>query len=138
MRHWSAFVLILLCVLALLGCGRDLAGTYDAGVRLQEGKQESTDAGYTLADVRAKLRAEPRSIVLKADGRYEMRNAEFVEMGAWRVEGDTLFLRGDISNGVHIQPALQKDRTFRLNAIDQIVDDGSYGHYQLELVYERE
>jgi hypothetical protein len=116
MRHWSVFALIVLSVLAFVGCGRDVAGTYDAGV----------------------LRAEPRSIVLKADGRYEMRNAEFVEMGGWRVEGDTLFLRGDISNGVHIQPALQEDRTFRLNAIDQIIDDGSYGHYNLELVYERE
>jgi len=138
MRQWSAFVVVLLFAVALAGCGRDLAGTYHPDVRLQEGKQESSDPGYTLADVREKLRAEPRSIILKSDGRYEMRDADFVEMGNWRVKGDTLFLRGDVSNGVNIQPALQQDRTFHVSALGKIIDEGSYGHYNLELVYERE
>ena len=138
MRYFFARVLILLSVFALLGCGRDLAGTYHPEVRLQEGKQESTDPGYTLADVQEKLRAEPRTIVLKSDGRYEMRDADFVEMGKWRARGDMVYLRGDVSNGVNIQPALQQDRTFRLSPLGKLIDEGAYGHYNLELVYERE
>jgi len=138
MRYCAACALVLLVVVALLGCGRDLAGTYHPDVRLQQGKQESSEPGYTLTDVRAKLQAEPRTITLKPDRRYEMRNADFFEMGDWRVEGETLFLRADISNGVRIQPALQKDRTFQLSPLGKIIDDSSYGHYNLELVYERE
>ena len=92
MRYCSVAALVLLLAFVLAGCGRELAGTYHPEVRLQEGKQESTDPGYSLSDVRAKLQAEPRTIVLQADGHYEMRNADFVETGKWRVKGDTLFL----------------------------------------------
>lgn len=138
MRHVSVLALILICLLAGAGCGRHLAGTYHADVRLQPGAEQSSEPGYTLSDVQSKLRADPRTIVLKSGGRYEMRRADFIEEGDWRVEGDRLFLRGDTSNGVHVQPALRKDRTFRLGAAGEIIDDGSYGHYNLELVYERE
>ena len=74
MMRYVAVIGIAVVVMAIVGCaGRSLAGTYHADVRLLDGKQESTQAGYTLADVEQKLRQEPRSLVLKGDGRFDLR-----------------------------------------------------------------
>ena len=60
MRHIAASALWAV-LLVLVGCaGTDLAGTYRADVRLIEGKQESGDPGYSLAEVKAKLRTARR------------------------------------------------------------------------------
>jgi hypothetical protein len=126
-------------VVALTGCaGADLAGTYRADVRLIEGRQESTDPGYSLAEVRARLQKEPSTLTLQSNGRYRWQNGNFVNEGNWRVEGDALILRDDISNGVRVQPALQKDRRWRIGESGEIVNEGSYGYYNLEEVYVRE
>lgn len=129
----------LLPVVALTGCaGADLAGTYRADVCLIEGRQESSQPGYSLAEVRAKLRQQPRVLTLHTGGRYEWRSGDFTNEGDWRVEGDALILRDDISNGIRVQPALQKDRRWRIGESGEIVNEGSYGYYNLEEVYVRE
>ena len=135
MRHFAAFAFAA-AFLILIGCaGADLAGTYRADVRLIEGKQESTDPGYSLAEVEAKLQQNPRTLALGSDGRYRLQSAEFVEEGTWTVEDDSIVLRGDVSNGIAIRPALQQDRRWRLGDNGEIVNEGSYGHYNLEEVY---
>jgi len=136
MRHFIAFATALLVV---IGCaGANLAGTYRADVRLIEGSQESTDPGYSLAEVEAKLQQNPRTLTLNSDGRYRLQSADFVEAGTWKVEERVLLLRGDTSNGIAIQPALQKDRRWRLGDDGEIVNEGAYSHYNLEEVYLRD
>ena len=135
MRHF----IVSACAVALLiviGCaGANLAGTYRADARLIEGKRESTDPGYSLAEVKAKLQQNPRILTLKPDGRYRLQSADFVEEGTWKVEETVLLLRGDTSNGIAIRPALQEDRRWRLADNGEIVNEGAYGHYNLEEVY---
>jgi len=138
MRHLSVLLLAAIMI-GLFGCaGVRLPGTYRADVRLVEGRQESTQPGYSLAEVRAKLRQHPRTLTLHSGGRYEWRSGDFTNEGDWRVEGDALILRDDISNGIRIQPALQKDRRWRIGESGEIVNEGSYGYYNLEEVYLRE
>jgi hypothetical protein len=135
MRHITASAFAA-ALLVLVGCaGANLAGTYRADVRLIEGKQESTDPGYSLAEVKAKLQQNPRTLAFNSDGRYRLQSAEFVEEGTWTVEDDLIVLRGDTSNGISIRPALQKDRRWRLGDNGEIVNEGAYGHYNLEEVY---
>jgi len=135
MRHITASAFAA-ALLVLVGCaGANLAGTYRADVRLIEGKQESTDPGYSLAEVKAKLQQNPRTLALNSDGRYRLQSAEFVEEGTWKVEESVLLLRGDTSNGIAIRPTLQEDRRCRLAGNSEIVNEGSYGHYNLEEVY---
>jgi len=135
MRHFAAFACAA-AFLILIGCaGADLAGTYRADVRLIEGKQESTDPGYSLAEVEAKLQQNPRTLTLNTNRRYRLQSADFVEEGTWKVEGRVLLLRGDTSNGIAIRPALQEDRRWRLGDNGEIVNEGAYGHYNLEEVY---
>ena len=135
MRHCVAFAFAA-ALLVLIGCaGANLAGTYRADVRLIAGKQESTDPGYSLAEVKAKLQQNPRTLALNSDGRYRLQSAEFVEEGTWTVEDDIIVLRGDTSNGISIRPALQKDRRCRLADNGEIVNEGSYSYYNLEEFY---
>lgn len=135
MRH-LVLTALAVALLVLVGCaGANLAGTYNADVRLIEGEQESTEPGYSLAEVEAKLQQNPRTLTLKADGRYRLQSADFVEEGAWKVQEGTLLLRGEVSNGIPIQPALQKDRRWRVSESGEIVNEGSYSHYNLEEVY---
>jgi len=135
MRHFAAFACAA-ALLILIGCaGIDLAGTYHADARLIEGKQESTDPGYSLAEVEAKLQQNPRTLTLNTNRRYRLQSADFVEEGTWKVEGSVLLLRGDTSNGIAIRPALQEDRRWRLGDNGEIVNEGGYGHYNLEEVY---
>jgi hypothetical protein len=135
MRQFVAFAFVA-ALLILIGCaGANLAGTYRADVRLIEGRQESTEPGCSLAEVNAKLRQNPRTLTLGSDSRYRLQSAEFVEEGSWNVEESVLLLRGDVSNGIAIRPALQKDRRWRLGDDGEIVNEGSYGHYNLEEVY---
>ncbi len=101
-------------VLALAGCGRGLEGSYRAEVRLVEGKEESGEPGYSLAEVEARLAEAPRMLVLRDDGRFEWRSGDTLNEGDWRAKGDTLILRDDVSNGVRVLPALQKDRRWRI------------------------
>jgi len=129
----------LLPVVALTGCaGADLAGTYRADVRLIEGKRESSQPGYSLAEVRARLQKEPSTLTLQSNGRYQWQSSDFVNEGNWRTEGDTLILRDDISNSVRIQPALQKDRRWRIGESGEIINEGAYSYYNLEEFYTRE
>lgn len=135
MRYIAASALCA-ALLVLVGCaGVDLAGTYRADVRLIEGKQESSDPGYSLAEVKAKLQQNPRTLALNAGGRYRLQSPDFVEEGTWKVEEGVLLLRGDTSNGIAIQPALQKDRRWRVTESGEIVNEGSYSHYNLEEFY---
>ena len=135
MRHFVAFACAA-ALLILIGCaGADLSGTYRADVRLIEGRQESTEPGYSLAEVKAKLQQNPRTLALNSDGRYRLQSADFVEEGTWKVEESVLLLRGDTSNGIAIQPALQEDRRWRVTKSGEIVNEGAYGQYNLEEVY---
>ena len=131
------FVMIFLLAAALLvGCGRArLAGDYRAEIRLMEGRQESTDRGYSLAEVQARAAQDQRSLTLESNGRYALRSGDIVNEGKWRVEDDALILRDDRQNGIAIQPALQKDRRWRLRAGGEILNDSSYSYYGYEEVY---
>ena len=126
-----------MALLFLAGCGMGLAGEYGAEVRLIEGKQESDSPGYTLAAVRERLAEAPRSLSLQRNGRYVLRSGDSANEGTWRVEGDTLVLHDDTSNGVAIQPALQIDREWPVRENGEIVRAGSYKVYNLEEVYVR-
>jgi hypothetical protein len=137
--RYAVLASLVIMFTAVLGCaGRDLAGTYRADVRLMEGKQETGQPGYSLAEVRARLAEDRRSLVLHADGRYEWRSRDTVNEGNWKVEGDTLILRDDIQNGIRIQPALQKDRRWRVGEGGEIINEGTYSHYNIEEFYTRE
>ena len=131
-----ACVLVIVPVL-FAGCGSRLVGEYQAEVRLIEGKQESDSPGYTLAAVREKLAAEPRSLVLLSNGRYILRSGDATNEGTWRVEEDTLILHDDTSNGEAIVSALQMERKWPIRPNGEIVRAGSYTHYNLEEVYVR-
>ena len=126
-----------MALLFVAGCGMGLAGEYVAEVRLIEGEQESDSPGYTLAAVQERLAKEPRSLTLQRNGRYVLRSGDSTNEGTWRVEGDTLVLHDDTSNGVAIQPALQIDREWPIRENGEIVRTGSYSVYNLEEVYVR-
>jgi len=125
------------CVLVLAGCGSGLAGTYQGDARLISGKEESTEPGCSLAEVQARVRAENRTLTLERGGRFVWNTGDAVNEGDWRVEGSTLFLREDTSNGVHIQPALRKDRKWDIGEDGVIVNTGAYRAYNLEEIYTR-
>ena len=130
-RPWVAG----LCLLLLAGCGSRMAGTYRAEARQVAGKPESTQPGYTLADIRQKLRDDPRTLALLRNGRYSKDNG--VNEGTWRVEGDTLILHDDTSQGVHIQAALQLERKWPIGPNGEIISTSDYCAYNVELVYRR-
>ena len=119
----------------VLGCGGRLAGTYKADARLMDGKVESSEPGYSLAEVRAKIVGENRSLVLHGNGRFEWNTGDVINEGTWRVEGDVIFLREDINDGRAIGALLRKDRKWGIGAGGEIVRAGSYNRYNLEEVY---
>lgn len=139
-RRCRESVLVLCLTVAATSCGSGWTGEYRAEVRVAPaaaGKSEVAEAGYTLAEVQARLAQEPRTLTLKRDGRYVMGFGDRSNEGAWRVEGNALILRDDISNGTPIVEALRLDRRLRLGDNGEIIDEGTYGRYNLELVYVR-
>ena len=130
--YGMAFVLVLAA-----GCGIRLSGEYTAEVRIMQGKEESKEKGYSLAEVQARLEKEPRTLVLEPGGRYIMRFGTGANEGDWRVEGDALILRDDIANGVRVQAPLRVDRRLRIASNGEIIDHRMYGHYTIEMVFRR-
>lgn len=124
-----------LCAVVFIGCGARMAGTYRAEARQAAGKPESTQPGYTLGDIRQKLEDNPRTLTLLRNGRYSKDNG--ANEGTWRVEGGTLILHDDRSQGVRIQPALQVERKWRIGSGGEIISTSDYGAYNVELVYRR-
>jgi hypothetical protein len=120
----------------LVGCGRNLAGTYSADIRLAAGKTESTAKGYSLAEVKQKLQSTyRRELTLNGDGTYSEKFAGRTNRGDWTRSGDVLRLNDTDSNGVAILPALQKAKEYRLvDGGREIVTD-EYSAYGLELVF---
>ena len=129
------FLFTLSLTVMLSGCGSRLAGTYRADARLMEGKTESSEPGYSLEEVRAKIRGENRSLTLDIDGRFAWNTGDVINEGAWRVEGDILFLREDINDGRPIGALLREDRKWRIGSQGEIIRAGSYNRYNLEEVY---
>ncbi len=126
-------------LIALVGCAQaTMAGTYYMEVRVMEGREESTEPGYSLQEVQAWVQEEPRSLVLGADGHFEWRTGDRVKSGFWRVDRGMLVLRADTSGSASISPALQEDVEWRLGADGELIDDSTYGYYNLEEVYTRE
>jgi len=126
-------------LIALVGCAQaTMAGTYQAEVRVMEGREESTAPGYSLQEVQAWIQDRPQSLVLGADGHFEWHTEDRVQSGFWRADRGMLILRADTSGGVAIQPALQQDREWRIGADGELIDDSRYGEYNLEEVYTRE
>jgi hypothetical protein len=137
MKHLG-WLILAFSVPAILGCaGSRLAGTYRAEIRLMEGREESAEPGYSLAEVQARTAQSQRTLTLHSNGRFEWRSGETVNEGKWRVEGNTLILRDDTSNGNAILPVLQDDRRWRLGPKGEIINPGAYSHYNLEEVCTR-
>ena len=126
-------------LIALAGCAQaTMAGTYHMEVRVMEGREESMEPGYSLREVQAWVEGEPQSLVLGADSHFELRTGEQVSSGAWRVEKGMLILRADASGNSSIPPALQENVEWRIGADGELIDDSTYGYYNLEEVYTRE
>lgn len=136
LRRKAIYGMVFVFVLAA-GCGIGLSGEYLAEVRLMQGKEESKEKGYSLGEVQARLEKEPRTLVLESGGRYIMRFGTGANEGDWRVEGDALILRDDIANGVRVQAPLRADRRLRIASNGEIIDDGMYGRYNIEMVFRR-
>lgn len=125
-------------VFLVLGCGGKMAGTYTADARLIEGKTETADPGYSLTEIRDRLSRENRTLTLQSNGRYIWNTGSAVLEGKWRVEGDTLILRDDISNGNRISSAMQDDRKWIVNVIGETIYSGAYRSYNIEEIYTRQ
>lgn len=123
---------------AVSGCGRGrLPGEYHAEARVAEGKTESRDPGYSLAEVQAKLRAAPQSLKIHPGGRFTWNTGHGVNEGTWRLDEKTLLIREDSSRGITIQPSLRSDRSWRLGPGGEIIDDRTFSRYNIEIVYRR-
>lgn len=131
-------IALVLSVGLLAGCGSRMAGTYRGDARLMEGKAESTEQGYSLGEVRAKIVGENRNLVLEGNGRFVWNTGDVINEGTWRVEGGVLYIRDDINDGRRIGALLQKDRKWSIGANGEIIRTGSYNRYNLEEVYFRE
>jgi len=138
-RTWMIGVLacILACiVVTVAGCSSRWAGEYTGDARLMPGKEETGTPGYTLDEIRTRIAGDNRSLTLRGNGRFEWHTGSAINEGTWRVEGDTLILRDDISNGNRIVPALRSDRRWRITAPGGFVT-GTYTAYNIEEVYTR-
>jgi len=133
--HW---VIAMPLVQVLVGCGSQLAGTYVGDARLLEGRTESSEAGYSLDEMRAKIAAEGRKLTLERNGRFTWNTGSAVLEGTWRVDGDTLFIRDDTYDGRKIGSALQKDRVWKIGGDGELIYTGRYNQYNLEVVYKKE
>jgi len=125
---------VALLPLLVAGCGTKYTGEYTADVRPIEGAELSTKPGYTLEELRDKVAAENRRLVVKPGGRFVWHTGGSVNEGTWRVEGDAFILREDTYNGTSITPGLQKDRTWTIGADGEIIT-GSYEEHGLEECY---
>lgn len=120
----------------VVGCS-PLSGTYVAEHRLIEGMTGSSEPGYTLEDfqaVRARDKGVP-SLVLDSNGRFEWFTGDVDKEGAWRVKGDTLFLRSDKSDGRSIGSLLQLDREWEIAANGEIIRTDAFQLYHMVEVY---
>ena len=130
----SLMTLVSLSALAV-GCGSPLAGTYTAEHRVIEGMSESSEQGYSLEDFRAKRPKDNPSLILNRNGRFEWNTGSVINEGAWRVKGDTLYLRTDINDGRPIGAALQLDREWRIGESGEIFRTDAFQLYRMEEVY---
>ena len=97
--------LIVLPLLSIyVGCGQVHVGTYDAQVRLVEGKSETEK--FPLAEVQAKFARYPESIELKSNGRYIQHVGGRVHEGEWWAEDGRIGIRCDRQNGQALAKAL--------------------------------
>ncbi len=123
---------------AAAGCGSvQPAGEYHAEAQVAPGREESRERGYSLAEMTAKLQASPQSLKLLPGGRYNWNTGSGVNEGTWRVEGQMIVFRDDISRGIRILPALQTDRQWRLGPDGEIINDSTFSRYNIEIVYRR-
>lgn len=107
LRAAGGFVVALAIV--LVGWGGTLTGVYRADVE-EVGPATHNDPGYSLAEIRQKLAAESEEIELQRNGRFILRRtSKVVWEGVWRKEGDRLFLRAEVVNGVSVIPELQTE-----------------------------
>jgi hypothetical protein len=128
--------ILMALAIALLGCGPKLTGTYRADVE-QVGPPKYNHPGYSLAEVRARLAAEPEQLQLRRNGRFVLQRAgKTVWEGNWRVEADRLYLRATVVNGIAVSPALQDDKPYRVRG-DTLIDEGIYSAYGLHLVFRK-
>jgi len=118
-------------ILALVGCGSQLAGTYVGDARLLEGKTESPEAGYSLNEIRAKITNEGHKLTLERNGRFSWNTGSALLEGTWRVEGNTLFIRDDTYDGRQIGSALQQDRVWKIGSDGELIYTGRYNQYNL-------
>ncbi len=137
---FPAIAWLFAAVFLAAGCGGGggrLAGEYHAEARVAPGREESRERGYSLAEMTAKLQATPQSLTLLPGGRYNWNTGSGINEGSWRVEGETIVLRDDISHGIRIQPPLQTDRQWRLGPGGEIINDSTFSRYNIEIVYRR-
>lgn len=132
---------LMACLGLVLGCdggvSGGMSGTYQAEVEQVAPPPQRVDPGYGLEDVRGKLAAAPRSIVLKSGGRFETREGDRVVWeGSWRRDGDQLILRAETVNGIGVTEPLQDDKKYPVRD-GAIVDEGVYGAYGLHLIYRK-
>lgn len=131
-------LLPLLTAVIVAGCSSRFTGEYRSDVRLVPGKAESTERGYTLAEARGRLQDKPRTLSLRRDGRYVLRQGDNTNEGNWRVEGKTLVLHDDTSNGNPIVRELQMQRRLEIGDGGEIIDRDAYRYYNLEEFYTRQ
>lgn len=122
--------------LLISACSSPYAGAYRADVRVMKGREPTNEPGYTLEEVRARVREENRTLHLKKNGRFVWNTGDAVNEGTWRVEGNTLYLLEDTYDGTPIQSALQREREWTINAAGEIVR-GGYTQYNLEEFFYR-
>ena len=137
LRSSPIFSLTMLVSLGALaaGCGSPLEGTYIAEHRLIEGMTESSEPGYTLEDFQSKRPRDTPSLTLNRNGRFEWNTGDVINEGAWRVEGETLFLRTDINDGRTIGGALRMDREWWIDENGEIVRTDAFQLYHMVEVY---
>ena len=117
------------------GCGSPLVGTYHSEISFIEGMTESSEPGYSLEDFESKRPRDNPSLTLNRKGRFVWNTGSVINEGTWWVEGDTLFLREDIYNGVTIGPLLRKNREWRIGDNGEIIRTGAYNLYHMQEVY---
>jgi hypothetical protein len=133
--HFTRMAAALALAILPLGCGSGLEGTYRGDARLMAGRQESTEPGYSLSEVRERIASEGRSLTLHDNGRFSHDTGTGLNEGTWRVEGDKLILRSDITNGNRVLPALQDDDEWQIGPEGELIRTGTYSHYGLEEFY---
>jgi len=118
--------LIVMPILSIcVGCGQVYVGTYDAQLRLVEGKSETEK--YPLAEAQAKFARYRESIELKSNGRYIQHVDGRVHEGDWWVENGNIGIRCDRQNGQALAKGLvRKGADFTLAIHENELVRGPY------------